>query len=319
MVETPRPVQLLNRMMKAYPETGKMVDYLWSGRGVDLPDWPDWCLLPISGWYAIVSTSNGVTELRPPLTSDLTSLAAVGTWRYSQGIYRIDPDVLTALTDSPICGNIPSEVLFRLPEWCVYAETPGRQWMDETYHGFWAHLEWDASTKMTELRFLLDCESGPMSLALHVGPWTITDALDRMFTETKKQGMKHGVDFDPSPEDVQEAAAYTSPLVSILLYLCSEGPEINNARQPGVSPMRARPTKTKRGWRLFPAPGPRIWTTGEHLGAKLRQAVSGDPTGRTVRAHLRRGHWHGYWKGPRQGERKFIYHWLHPLIAGGAE
>lgn len=319
MTDTPRPVQLLNEMMRKYPLTGSLVDRFLAGRGNGLPDWPEWCLLPISGWYAIICETNRVKELPPHLAHDISRLAAVGTWRYSQGIYRIDPDVLAALTDSPISGSIPSEVLYRLPEWCVYVETPNRQWMDETYHGLWAHLDWDVTTKRTELRFLLDCESGPMSLALHIGPWTITEALDRMFSAAQKQAQKHGVDFDPSPDDVQEMAVATNPLVSVLLYLCSNEPEISNARELGVSPERPRPTKTKHGWRLFPADRVRIWTTGEQLGEKLREAIAGDPTGRTVKAHLRRGHWHGYWTGPRQGSRKFIYHWIHPLIAGGAE
>lgn len=318
-VEVLRPVQRLTGMMRTYPLAGIMVDLFWSGRGKDLPDWPEWCLLPMSGWYAIICETNGINSLPLPLAAEPARLAAVGTWRYSQGIYRVDSDVLAALTDSPISGNIPSEVLYRLPEWCVYVETPGHQWMGETLHGFWSHLEWDAKTTRTELRFLLDLEGEPLGLSLHVGPWTIIEAVDRMIAEAEKYGQKRGIDIDATPDAVQEAAKEINPLVSILLYLCSGEPEISNARMPGTSPARARPTKTKRGWRLFPAPGPRIWTTGEHLGAKLRQAVAGDPTGRMVKAHLRRGHWHGYWTGPRQGERKFLYHWIHPLIAGGAE
>ena len=46
------------------------------------------------------------------------------------------------------------------------------------------------------------------------------------------------------------------------------------------------------------------------------------------RPHIRRAHWHGYWAGPRkpkldmpedQQQRRFFYHWLHPMIVGGKE
>ena len=49
----------------------------------------------------------------------------------------------------------------------------------------------------------------------------------------------------------------------------------------------------------------------------LRQAIESEVTGRTIKTHLRRGHWHGFWKGPRSGVRNFIYHWIAPLVVVG--
>ena len=55
---------------------------------------------------------------------DVGLLAAIGTWRYSQGIYRFDDSVYEALRDTVPSGDMPVDVLYRLPEWCVYIETP---------------------------------------------------------------------------------------------------------------------------------------------------------------------------------------------------
>ena len=104
--------------------------------------------------------------------------------------------------------------------------------------------------------------------------------------------------------------------------ICSDEPEIDDLRVPGSSPKYASARKTKRGWRFFPAEKERIWNIGQKIGEKLRQHVKEDDgtvheaTGRTVRTHLRRGHWHGVWTGPRKGkgEQKFKLNWLPPII-----
>lgn len=43
--------------------------------------------------------------------------------------------------------------------------------------------------------------------------------------------------------------------------------------------------------------------------------------GRQVRAHLRRGQWHGFWSGKRDGleDRIFSYRWLPPQVIGGRQ
>lgn len=308
--------------MKLYPETPKWVDDFRASRGKDLPKWPDWCFLPMAAWYSMVSASNGVNILPPHLVGDVSRLSAIGSWRYSQGIYQIDPDLITALSQSTVKGSIPSEVLHRLPEWCVYVETPDQQWFGDTMYGFWAHLEWDVTTKRTELRFLLNCQNNLTPIPLHIGPWTVTEAVDRAVSEATKHALAANITLPSSADAVQQMSASINPLVSILLYLCSEEPEIDDLRQPGIHPERAKPKKTKRGWRLFAAEKPRTWLVGSDIGDNLRKAYSEQPTdtqNRTVKPHLRRGHWHGFWTGPRDSDRKFIYRWLSPLVVGSQD
>jgi len=319
-----RPETHLRAAMRLYPDTSRMVDEFRSDKGRGLPDWPAWCFMPMAGWYAVVSQGNidkllPGRRLPPQLITDVGRLAAIGTWRYSQGVYRLDADLQAAIADTIIVGDIPSEVLFRLPEWCVYIETPGRTWCGDTLHGFWCHLEFDVNAHRNELRLLLDTEKILIPVPVHIGPWTVTEAIDRMASEAAKQAGLANLHFDKNPEQVQQLAADINPLISMLLYLCSDEPDIDDARVPGSSPSRPKPVKTKKGWRLFPAEKPRIWTVGGKIGAQLRsaQADLAEQTGRSVKAHLRRGHWHGFWKGPREGERKFFYRWMMPMIIGG--
>lgn len=277
--------------------------------------------MPMAAWYSIISSHHRTARLPLNLITDVSQLAALGTWRYSQGVYRFDPDTFSALADTTVKGEIPSEVLLRLPEWCVYVEMPeDYRWFGTRLHGFWVHLEQDANTHRNELRFLLDTESELQPHILHIGPWTMIEAVDRWFSEAKRQAVQANVLTPGSHEiggTIEKIAESINPLVSLVLYLCSEEPEIIDSKVPENRPRYPRPKKVKGGWRLFPPDKPKMWAVGDKTGAQLRQANATEPTGRAVKPHLRRAHWHGYWRGPKSGERQFRYKWLSPIIVGG--
>lgn len=311
------PNKRLIELGKKYPNAWKEVEMFRKDCGVDLPRWPSWCFLPMAGWYAIVSEGNNVPRLDLHQVADVGRLAAIGTWRYSQGIYHFDNAFYASLINTVPCGDLPCDILYRLPEWCVYIETPGMQWLGVELQGFWCHLEWDANTERHELRLLLNNEN-LTCIPLHLGKWTLTESVDRALQEAKKQVATlgiHGMELDIT-EKLSESLY---GLVSLILYLCSDEPEIDNAREPGTHPQRPQPKKTKQGWRLFPADKPRVWQVGQSLGENLRQihldAESGERG--TVKPHLRRAHWHGFWSGSRDGEQTFHYHWLPPIFVAG--
>ncbi|MDO8845605.1 hypothetical protein [Methylicorpusculum sp.] len=318
-----RPLEHLVAAMRLYPSTSKFVDEFRQSKSRDLPDWPSWCFIPMAGWAAIVSIDNSVQidpggRLPLHLAIDLGRLAAIGTWRYSQGVYQFDADFMAALADTLVVGDMPSDVLYRLPEWCIYINTPGLTWLGSLLHGYWAHLEYDINTYRSELRLLLDTDEHLIPVPVHLGPWTVTEAIDRANSEAVRQAEAHRIDFAPNKDHVQQLAASINPLISLLLYICSDVPEIDSDREPGTSPKRPQRTKTKRGWRWFPADKPRVWSVGREIGELLRtNTETVKDTGRSVKTHVRRGHWHGFWTGPRDGERRFNYQWLMPMVVGG--
>ena len=68
----------------------------------------------------------------------LVTLAAWRRWdmEIQPGIYQFDFDFMSALSDTLITGDMPSEVLYRLPEWCIYIETNGRTFATVSYTVF---------------------------------------------------------------------------------------------------------------------------------------------------------------------------------------
>lgn len=315
------PGKRLRAILQRHPDAPALIDQFRADRGRGLPDWPNWCFLPMAAFGAIVRRS-GPLSLAD--AHEMAVLAALGTWRYTQGIYRFDDALRPALLVSDLPGDVPAEVLHRLPEWCVYVETPGVPWGASELAGFWAHLEWDPGERHPELRLLLDLGGddidGLIPIPLHLGPWPITEAVARTTQQARVQADARGLRLPDLARGEHELVESVGPLVSLLLYLCSDAPEIDDSRQPGRSPSRPQPTRTKRGWRLFAPDRPTVWTVGATTGRVIREAreAASQSTGRTVRPHVRRGHWHGYWRGPLDGARRFGYLWLPPqIIAAG--
>jgi hypothetical protein len=315
-----RPRNHLAAAGKLYPAAWQQVDEFRAGRGQDLPAWPDWCFLPLAGWYAIVSADAGVNRLSMDQIPDVSRLAALGTWRVTQGIYRFDPALYDAIIDTPIDGDLPCDVLYRMPEWCIYIETPGMQWQDSPLYGFWAHLECDMNNGRHELRILTDAELGLIPLVLHMGSGSLAEAIKRALSEAQRQ--MPGLPVIAQVSDTWQSAL--EPIMNLLLYVCSENAEIDGKLGTPVNPA---PKKTKRGWRLFPAESPSTWDVGVRIGAALRRAYHAAETeiggtNSSPRPHIRRAHWHGFRSGAMKTSegmhipaenRKFELRWLPPI------
>jgi len=232
-------------------------------------------------------------------------------WRATQGIYRIDSTVYSELITTPFAGELPVDVLLRLPEWCVYVETPGllvaRTGGDEPYQlrGVYARLDFDDAHAWPHLMLLLDMPAAPR---LESGALPLRGTLADSIAE--------GLDGATARRDVR---SYIEPVINLLLYLCT----INDYGGP-ARPANPEPVRTRRdGWRLFPPSHPRVWDVGVRMGAALRAAYHGAEIANGgahagPRPHIRRAHWHGYWSGPRSrddgsqtpsSDRHFKLHW----------
>lgn len=321
-----RPRAILTAIGRAYPALWHGIDRLRAMRGNELPDWPDWCFLPLQGFYALLS-GGGDRRIPPDRMHHLGIVGALATWRASQGIYRFDPEVAAAVAETPLDGDLPCAVLYHLPEWCVYIETPGRRFAGRELHGFWAYLDREVDGGADELRLVvdvadhpeqpLDLVSGLMPLVILLGEGSLTDALRRLKSSAQQRAQATGLAvLAPVHNQAALLASELAPLVALVLYLCAENAELGDGRRPA----RPAPTRTRHGPRLFPPDTPTTWEVGMRLGAALRQSsqprdASDEETSSAVRAgprpHIRRAHWHSYRIG--KGRAELRVRWLAPI------
>jgi hypothetical protein len=294
-----RPVQHLESVSRDYPGLWKKYASILDKRH-ELGDWPSWCFCPVGAAFAIVAgVGNPATR-----TLDVARVAALAAWRPTQGIYRFDSTLLQDLLATPVDGDIPGEHLQRLPEWCVYVELDSADAL-----GFFAHLECDLRTRSSELILLIDYSERFVPVVIQLRG-TLEQALESFVSHASSQ-LADGVGLAP----IAEITRMVAPFVSVLLYLCAEDAEMKPTRDPKRTHVPIAPKRSKDGeLYLPPAKRPEVWQTGFKLGAALREAFGhrDELSGKAPRGHIRRAHWHSYWKGSGD-ERKLELRWLPPI------
>ena len=174
----------------------------------------------------------------------------------------------------------------------------------------------------------LDSATGPslVPVPVHLGAWSLSEAIDRVMDVTYRTAAARGMPVPPDRKATSSTLrAVVEPVVSLLLYLCSQASDV--AGKHGT-PGNPEPVRTRRdGWKLFPVPGPRTWDVGVRLGAALRRAYQAEQTGADSgthagpRPHIRRAHWHTVLSGPRlrdghpvpSAQRQAELRWMPPI------
>ena len=280
--------------------------------------WPDWCFAPLRTATPII-TERGTTFDHPLLCMKLTGLAA---WRMSQGIYRVDPTLYKALAETALDGDIPVDVLLRMPEWAVYIELQGDMaTLRGPAQGVWVWMEPGSAPGAVLVCMMFDTgqaienilnDGSMFPLCFQLSGSSLAASLDATFPKAEGENV-HGW-----------FRAAAEPVLSILLYLCSANADVSK-RAVTAYPVRPQVVHTRRrGARMYPAAGATPWDVGVRLGAALRIAYASaaaqrndDAPGRSVMPHLRRAHFHTVVSGPMKNvalaSRKRSLRWMPPI------
>lgn len=289
-------------------------------------DWSRDVFLPNAVAAGILQARHpNIVHARTAFAKELLTLSMLASWRATQGIYRFDPDIYSEVCATPMDGEIPVDLLMRLPEWCVYIETPGMKYplpggLVEQL-GAWVWL---------------DCREGPpaplaLGFGMHLrqGVYFGQLALSQLTVEQTLTQMEHAMDplrvlgWGPSAASQQKGRFYATllkPVLPLVLYLCSEGADIGDGQR---IPQRPEFKRSKGLERITPPSQPVQWDVGVRHGTALRrarawvaaQAAEAEATGRrTVRPHFRSAHWAIRWIGPMNGERKAVVRWIPPTL-----
>lgn len=317
----------------------EMTDTLRAERAADA--WPDHVYCPMSavidalpdalyriGGRAALEQFQALGPLG--MVQVVDPLLTMAAWRMTQGIYRIDPAAYPHIVDTPLDDAIPAGVLTRLPEWCVYVETPGLTTLRADGSGTvdvlgaWARQDIEPGTgaPMLVIMLLVPGDHAPACQYL-----PLTGSIPSVIATLVAQWRAAGLSVPEAADDA--IVGYLRPIINVLLYIASTA-DITRRGRSDVQPGNPEPVRTRRhGWRLFPADGPAEWDVGVRIGAALRAAYAREevgrnaaPTGRSVRPHVRRAHWHTILSGPRKradgsaiasDQRRADLRWMPPL------
>lgn len=294
----------------------------------NMPDYDPRCAIPISVAYTYLVEVHKATDVdAAQLASGIT---ACYLWRQTPVVYDFDADLAAMLyeqaDDMDEEQTLPWEVLLHLPYPCVYIKAPGmRQGVD----GFFVWIEKDINRQVLELRIqtLDDGMDKTIPSTIHLLPGA---TLGECLEDTKKViriNFKENKNQMQVPDEVIEAVLKDMTLLivrplQLTLYLCAANAEIDVRQEPRI--VVQRPGKQKQSKQERKASDVAAFDVGVRLGASIRRAsnpkvvYTSSPdsagTGSPKRPHSRRGHWHHYWAGPRDGDRTLLLKWTAPTF-----
>jgi hypothetical protein len=308
-------INRLNTYLKSfeqeYPDCWKRLEIFIND---DDFQWPSWCYCPIAGSYAVVS--NG-SQLDPSKIADVSFHAALAAWRLTKNIYNFDRSLSEALISTDL-HELPMNIFYRIPEWCMYIKAENLFYEQKRIEGFFFHLEYDMNKSTTELRFVLDSGQSLFPLVLHMESTLVEALKESLKTSNSFLDPLKRIDLDVA----HEKASIYAPFLSLVLYLCSENQDtIYDNKVIGAGNRFPKPKKCKQGNRFFAAEKPSFYEVGYKVGESLQYANSQKSysSDNKNRPHIRRSHWHTFLTGKRTEERTPLLKWLPPILVNSSD
>lgn len=316
MKDKDTPLRLVRKWEKMIPGVYAELDDLRAAKDCGEMQWPDYCELPISAAFSYL-VHTGFSHRDAALVA--AELTACWTWRRAKKLYSFDPDLAKSLSeqaqDTKDTDVLPVDLLLHLPYPCIYIKAP--ELLEHT-DGFFVWIEYDINERRAELRIQWVTHDMEYSFAqvLHLLPGkTIKDCI----MDTIQTTMEYA-DLDIGTQDAgAEDAGVVLSAIQLILYLLSANADVEEVPAP-LTAIQTSPKVTKLK-KSDKARDVVEYSVGVRVGAALRKTARSAQTpqahtggGSAKRSHTRRGHWHHYWTGPKDGERSLVLKWTAPTV-----
>lgn len=300
-------------------ERGMEKSKIWTGKPVV---WKDWCYIPMGTCLSIVERENrslSSLNMEQFLISnrDAALMQVLAPWRQSKEIFSFDEELVKDLEEESkytVNMTIPANIFLKLPYQGMYIETSERT-------GFFVCLENDPVRGDKELRFVfVDADTTNDNEPLIPGYISFED------NETIGEQVKKMYEPLNATDKMQaEIARQLASAFQLVLYLCSKQPDLRQTKKPVK-----RSAVVHDSYREV-----RQWDVGIRYGNAIRSyqkkieedshnddyAITKRKSHAPMRPHIRRGHFHHYWVGPRNkpAERKQELIWLEPTFVNAGD
>jgi hypothetical protein len=259
-------------------------------------------------------------------------------WRRYRVIYSVHPDLADALVATDPSSRVPCAELVRMlphPDPFVVFPRPITMPIGDTGDEV-RHVGFYVSARNAKEQTVSTIDPSAHRIALmsigyvygadgkqRIGPYGIPDLIySRMslptttmthrdlVIDTASRFKVRRLDRGNTPSPEVTVPGLLQVAVPLLVYLCAQ-----NADRELAAP---REVTQRRGRRAAPDRLPTVVKLGFRLGPKLgaarhtaEAAEASTPTGRRMRPHVRRAHWHTFRTG--KGRQETTLHWLPPI------
>lgn len=280
------------------------------------PGWAKECTIPMGAAAAALVNRGENINTAERLSAEAT---ACYLWQMSKIVYQLDATTAETFRAQALSMDedkeLPADYLLHLPYPCIYIDTG----IYNGFVGFFAWIEWDISHKRYELRasWKFQGDNGTWPFMLHILPGkTLGECVEDTFSSAMQNANRMPGELIEVPKQVhKEAFEHSLFAAQVILYLNSIDADVYR-----ITPTPKKRGKKKAGGKAANKQQPTIYELGMRIGAALRMAsrqpatAASAGTGSPKRPHARRGHWHHYWTGPRDGDRTLLLKWIPPTF-----
>lgn len=309
------PLSLVSRYSKEYPGIWDICQTMHD-MPAELADWDkSRCYLPIGAALSIR------LHYKLPVEA-VYMLPALSSWRQWKEVYTFDPALEEMLYAQASDTKLPTAAIMQIPFPCIF--------ISAVRYKFFAHLEYEQSGKW-ELRFArIMADGSSRSYCLPLGDMTISESIAAVIDDAKRVQrdvlpINQVLQEDMCSQIIKGCPEYSestnadalSEMLQLYLYVCASNADIQQEPQNRKTYRPRSGGKVTDRYREV-----RKWDTGYYIGAKIRSAsrasvpTSNPGTGSRKRTHIRRGHWHHFWKGSGD-DRHLELQWVFPLVVNG--
>lgn len=242
-------------------------------------------------------------------------------WYINKVVYRISRELIDsiAVPDEKIV-NLPIDPLLNTPQWvtCV-----ALSWDEVGVKDSDGHIQRALMYGLTSIGgkdymmmvLYMETETGLIQMNMYIDPSAPT------IGEGFEWALRDLPNIKPSEFGrtmrITEMSEMICDVINMILF-------INGEYHKSTVGKSQRIWETPRkehggGYRIKPRLATVYATVGEEMIAAVNAAKHAGRDGGSRRAHIRRGHWHSYWLGPRGSKQTYIMHWLPPIIVSGSE
>lgn len=311
-----KPDYFVQTFTKQMPGVWKVLDGYIKERYSDRKSlYSKWCFLPVHAYADMFDRLAPGYKWNVWAHRDRLSvtLSAIHPWRYTRQIYVMDELLFEELIQTPYEETIPMDVLQRFPNYAIFVQTEKMSFfismpdgVDKTNNNLaFLGLTPGEDGKLMWSEMLLPIENGK----------TIRQKLDELDKLYKNANISEDNPYAYTLENSNVLMPYMLRMVNVVLYLCSTQPDIvDKAPTIKLHPFHVH-RKSNGKFKILPAIKTKTFFVGENVGKIIKEHNESLTISRgKVRPHVRRAHWHGYWKGPKAKEREFILKWLPPTL-----
>lgn len=287
---------------------------------------PEWCYLPLKYVRRYSFDEQSCTN------ADI--LVGAYAWLKFKACFSFDQTLYDSLVNNTDdMKKIPINVLTQMPAPSVYIDLK-----DDDFSGVLAYLDFDFSDEtdvqkgkgeyrrsylvLTPIRMSEDGIVPLSSVSVPLLNMPIEEVWkdERNFFYNSCIGVAPFVVIEKAFQDMVALFNRISYVIPLLLYLCTERPDITKVTKRGRTAVE----------KIKTSPQAVRWDVGVRIGTALRLGLSraSDDDGeveedtkdspvkrnRSPKAHIRRAHWHHFWVGKKDSnERKLVLRWMPPI------